>query len=216
MNIRNKEVRNRVIFQRIHFYSANCHFRRMGRRIVFIPHEMKINLNGPRKSENFYINADGNFIGRDSEDKNNGEAVSEKCSALPHEIIHFTQHVVFSDHSKKEHTYRIEDIIKKSKNTSLQTFARYCDDTAPSNRLPHKIYDVTGDMLCMYEIIWDADEDTFYYDPINEAVANVEYKIFKGKKQKLVRTGHGIIKNAESLSKLNKDLNNTAFISMKH
>ena len=194
------DTRNTFLLRKLSFSSD-------GEKSRFIPDEMKINLNGLRKSENFYVNADGNFTDRDSEDKNNEETIPGKYSALPHEIIHFMQDVIFSDYSKKEHTHTIEDIIEKSKNTSLQVFAQYCHDIAPSVKLPHKIYDVTGDMLCMYGIIWDADKDTFYYDPINEAVANAECKIFKGKMQKLVRTGHGIIKNAEFLSKLNRDVN---------
>lgn len=177
----------------------------MGGQSRFIPGEMKINLNGRRKDENFYVNADGNFIDGDSEDENNEEAIPGKYSAFPHEIIHFMQYVIFSDYSKQEHTHTIEDIIKESKNTLLQVFAQYCHDIAPSVKLPHKIYDVTGDMLCMYGIIWDDDKYTFYYDPINEAVANAECKNFKGEKQQLVRTGHGIIKNAELLLKLNKE-----------
>ena len=174
----------------------------------FIPDKMKINLQTLRMHENMYVSVDGSFLNCSEEKtkfEHNGKTVPGKYDALQHEIIHFMQEVVFSDYSKKEH--KIEDVIKRSKNTSLQTFARYCDDMAPSGRLPHKIYDVTSDMLCMYGIIWDANEDAFYYDPINEAIADAECKIFDGKKQKLVRTGHGTIRNAEFLSKLNRDWN---------
>ena len=195
------DTRNTLLLRKLSFSSD-------GKQSRFIPDEMKINLNGLEKSENFYVNAYDNFIDRDdSEDKNNEETIPGKYSALQHEIIHFMQNVIFSDYSKKEHTHKIENIIAKSKNTLLQGFAQYCRDIAPSVKLnlPHKIYDVTGDMLCMYGIIWDDDKDTFYYDPINEAVADAECKIFKGEKQQLVRTGHGTIKDAELLSKLNEE-----------
>ena len=65
------------------------------------------------------------------------------------------------------------------------------------------LYDDGVETWTMYGILICEDKQEqkyeFYYDPINEAVADSECKIISGEKKRVVRTGHGIVNGGEHI-----------------
>ena len=166
------------------------------------------------QGKNYYwIDIDGNLLTRNPGDEalDINEEKYEECGSLHHELLHFMNDICWSTQEK----IKAKDIFKKN-NTLLQQLEdefdeEFQEDNESVTSILENVYDDSAEMWTMYGILYvpnaeNEDEGEFYYDPINEAVSNGEYKILAKKERerdggeivdllveheaRLVRTGH--------------------------
>ena len=196
-------------------------------------------------TDNYWVDANGCFKHKKSrEEVIDTDEVNEEYAALHHELLHFMNDILncFSTPEPIEASVILErnDISKQLQ----RWFGK--DGGYVSSVLNNDVYHNHYEMLAMYGILYvpnseNKDKGEFYYDPINEAVADGEKKILvtieeekseesdiygdledirsssvywlSEHEERLVRTGHGDLKNSDVpyLKKLNKTVGMYSF-----
>ncbi|MBR1844092.1 MAG: hypothetical protein IJ793_04460, partial [Opitutales bacterium] len=174
---------------------------------IFVPETLSIGLmKKPETIKNYHVD----FFGRFSDFK------GDRYGSLLHELMHFMNRIDSFDGAEESVDIDLDtdstDIIKNTKVVSELKFSKEDiypkeEDNGEFNKdelgdIRGKLEDTLGrlyDDACetwtMYGIFICQDKQNpgeyeFYYDPINEAVADSECKIIGGEKKQVVRTGH--------------------------
>ena len=140
------------------------------------------------QGKNYYwIDIDGNLLTRNSGDEalDIDEKEYEECGSLHHELLHFMNDICWSTQEKTE----AKDIFKKNDTLLQQLKDEFKEYGQNVMSVLKDVYDDSAEMWTMYGILYvpnaeNEDEGEFYYDPINEAVSNGEYKILAKKERK--------------------------------
>ena len=111
--------------------------------------------------------------------------------------LEFSREDIYPKKEKKENE---EDKEEDEEAANAESDGEFTDDELDDIRSKLEdtlgnLYDKACETWTMYGIFICQDKQNpekyeFYYDPINEAVANVECKIIDGNKRQVVRTGH--------------------------
>jgi hypothetical protein len=104
---------------------------------------------------------------------------------------------------KKEPENELEEEIRKKLEEEIrekleETLGNLYDDGVET-------WTMYGILICEDKQEQQEQKYEFYYDPINEAVADSECKIIGGWEKQVVRTGHGIVDGGEHIIIPNKE-----------
>ena len=130
----------------------------------------------------------------------------DRYGSLLHELMHFMNTIdSFDGQEKSTNIYLRNSETNIIKNTGVISELQFLNEEIDGEKLDEvrdkleealrNLYDTGSETWTMYGIFICQDKKNpekyeFYYDPINEAVADVECKIINGKEMRVVRTGH--------------------------
>ena len=173
---------------------------------VFVPETLSIGLKKKvEEFENYHVNEQGEFL----------TFKGDRYSSLLHELMHFmnalesfeswdrswdiglniySSNIIENTGAVSEEKFSEED-IKKAIEEADGAVEEEDFDLKKLKAVLGDLYGNGVETWTMYGIfICESKQNPkkyeFYYDPINEAVADAECKIINGKQEKVVRTGH--------------------------
>ena len=168
--------------------------------------------------ENYHIYSNGSYF----------DFKSDRYSSLLHELMHFMNAIdCFETADGGEVSLDIckTGIIKNTKVVSKLELSEEEIDLEDSEEYDKKLEDVRHNLAETLGRLYAGNLETwtmygifickgkqnplkyeFYYDPLNEAVADSECKIICRKKKQVVRTGHSIFSDKEGIETLNEKI----------